>query len=145
MESFGLIALIVLAGLAAAAVVVWTLGGGWMRYTLQRTRPRAPAAAVTTTPTPTRVPKRVVVPVRAGSVARVPDINASAQDLTPPAVRVASTTPAIMAATHGDDGTEGAPWPSTSWPATEPFAISQLSAQYAETQPMPLHPISTRH
>ena len=170
MDAFALILVIVLAGLAAIAVVAWTLSGGWVRYTQQRTRQRSALAAQAGAPLDANArvaapaqARRVVVPARAGQAARITSSIADAarnEEPTQPRAHrqtaaVATTTLAAaapaspVANVFNELSGDSANWPSTSWhstswPATQPSSLSPMSTQFAETMPMPLETTAAR-
>ena len=170
MDAFALILVIVLAGLATIAVVAWTLSGGWLRYTLKRTRQRGTPAAPAGVPSaanarvaPPAQARRVVVPARTGQPARItpiePDARRTEEPTQPRAHRatatVASTIPAAKAPdvpaanVFNEPSGDSTNWPSTSWhstswPATQPSSMSSMSIQFSETLPMPLEITAAR-
>lgn len=173
MDAFALILVIVFAGLATIAVVAWTLSGGWVRYTLQRTKQRGATAAPPRVPSdangrqaPPAQARRLVVPARAGQPARITSSESQAQDSDVPtqprthrsAAAVAITTLAApaeaapskpVANVFNEPSGDSTNWPSTSWhstswPATQPSSMTSISTQFAETMPMPMETTAAR-
>ena len=173
MDAFALILVIVLAGLAAIAVVAWTLSGGWVRYTLQRTKQRGAPAALpraqsdaSARQAPNTQARRVVVPARAGKPARITSSEPGAQDSDVPTQPRAHRTMAAVATSAFSAPAEAAPstpvanvfnepsgdstnwpstsWHSTSWPATQPSSMTSISTQFAETMPMSMETTAAR-
>ena len=164
MQPVGLIILIVLASLAVAGVIAWTLGGHWMRPGKPRTRKsEAPAPGITGVRTNREV-KRVVVPARGGDSARIVAVQALAEAApgtssvalmgVPAATKLAAPAEYIESVDGAIDTSAcDTTWPRTSWhstsfhnttwPATQPFALSQVPTYLAETEPMPLEALTT--